>query len=79
MVQKLSIARARDRIEILDVIARLASTHDSMDLEGYRALFTEDVVRSFQFRDTEPELTESLDKSMEVVKSHLQMLSEKGI
>jgi len=56
--------KLEDRLEILDIISKLAYTHDTMDIEGYRDLYTEDILRSNKFKDTEPEYREGREKSV---------------
>jgi hypothetical protein len=41
--------KIEDRLDILDVLANLAFKHDSLDYEGYKNLYTEDVIRSIRF------------------------------
>jgi len=71
--------KLEDRLEILDIISKLAYTHDTMDLEGYRDLYTEDILRSNKFKDTEPEYREGREKSVGATVNRLKMLREQGI
>ena len=71
--------KLEDRIEILDVIANLAYKHDSLDYEGYKDLYTEDVLRSIRFMDTEPRYNQGRVKGMESTVNRLRMLTEQGI
>ena len=71
--------KLEDRVEILELIANLAYKHDSLDYEGYRNLYTEDVLRSIKFMDTEPRFTKGREKGMEGTVSRLKTLTEQGI
>ena len=68
-----------DRFEIQELIAKLAYTHDTMDLEGYRDLCTEDLLRSNKWKDKEPEHREGREKSVDVTVNRLRMLRGQGI
>ncbi|MHA2380765.1 MAG: nuclear transport factor 2 family protein [Candidatus Thorarchaeota archaeon] len=71
--------KLEDRLEIQELIAKLAYTHDTMDLEGYRDLYTEDVLRSNKWKDKEPEYREGREKSVGATVNRLRMLREQGI
>lgn len=68
-----------DRLEILELIANLAYKHDSLDFEGYKDLFVEDVRRSIRFQGGEPTYTEGREEATQDTVKRLKMLSEKGI
>ena len=67
--------KLEDRLEILDLISNLAYYNDTINEEGYRNLFVEDVHRTIRFRDGEPRDTKELGAKME----HVKMLAEQGI
>jgi len=71
--------RLEDRLEILELIANLAYKHDSLDFEGYKDLYTEDVLRSIRFQGGEPRYTEGREKGIEGTVNRLKMLTEQGI
>jgi hypothetical protein len=71
--------RFEDRLEILELIANLAYKHDSLDYEGYKDLYTEDVLRSIRFQKGEPTYTKGREKGTENTVKRLKMLTEKGI
>jgi hypothetical protein len=71
--------RFEDRVEILDLLANLAYKHDSLDFEGYKDLYTEDVLRSIRFQGGTPRFTEDREKGMEGTVNRLKMLTEQGI
>jgi len=71
--------RLEDRLEILEVIANLAFKHDSLDFEGYKNLFKEDVLRSINFQGGEPTFTEGREKGTQNTVNRLKMLTERGI
>ena len=47
--------KIEDRLEIHELISKLAITHDMLDKEAYTNLYTEDLKRSNTFKNTEPE------------------------
>jgi hypothetical protein len=61
------------------LIAKLAYTHDTLDFEGYRDLYTEDVKRSNKFKDTEQENREGREISVQRTFERLKMLREQEI
>ena len=67
------------RVEILDLLANLAYKHDSLDFEGYKDLYTEDVLRSIRFQGGEPRFREGREKGTEGTVDRLKMLTEHGI
>jgi hypothetical protein len=71
--------RLEDRLEILKIIANLAYKHDSLNFEGYRDLFVEDVRRSIRFQGGEPTYTEGREEATRNTINRLKMLTEKGI
>ena len=71
--------KLEDRLEIHELISKLAITHDTLDFEGYRDLYTEDLKRSNQFKDTEQENIEGREASVQRTFQRLKMLREKGI
>jgi hypothetical protein len=71
--------RLEDRLEILELIANLAYKHDSLDFEGYKDLFVEDVRRSIRFQGGEPSYTEGREEATQNTVNRLKMLTEKGI
>jgi len=71
--------KLEDRVEILDLIANLAYKHDSLDFEGYKDLYTEDVLRSIRFQGGERRITEGREKGTEGTVNRLKMLAEQGI
>ena len=71
--------KLEDRFEIQELIAKLAYTHDTLDLEGYQDLYTEDLLRSNKWKDTEPEYREGREKSVGVTVNRLKLLREQGI
>jgi ketosteroid isomerase-like protein len=71
--------RLEDRLKILELIANLAYKHDSLDYEGYKDLYTEDVLRSMRFQNGEPTYMKGRDRGIEGTVDRLKMLTEKGI
>ena len=71
--------KLEDRFEIQELISKLAYTHDTLDYEGYRDLYTEDLLRSNKFKDAEPEFREGRDTSVGATVNRLKMLREQGI
>ena len=71
--------KLEDRLMILELIANLAYKHDSLDYEGYKDLYTEDVLRSIRFQNGEPTCTKGREKGLEGTVNRLKMLTEKGI
>jgi hypothetical protein len=71
--------KLEDRFEIQELISKLAYTHDTLDYEGYRDLYTEDLLRSNKWKDKEPEYREGREKSVGVTVNRLKMLREQGI
>jgi len=47
--------KIEDRLEIHELISKLAITHDMLDKEAYTNLYTEGLKRSNTFKNTEPE------------------------
>lgn len=71
--------KPEDRLEIHELISKLAITHDTLDFEGYRDLYTEDLKRSNKFKDTDQENLEGREPSVKRTFERLKMLREKGI
>ena len=71
--------KLEDRLEIHELISKLAITHDTLDFEGYRDLYTEDVKRSNKFKDTDVEHREGREISVNRTFERLKMLREQGI
>ncbi len=71
--------KLEDRLEILELIANLAYKHDSLDYEGYKDLYTENVTRSIRFQNGEPTYTKGRDKGTQNTVNRLKMLTEQGI
>ena len=69
--------KLEDRLEILDLISGLAYYNDSIDEEGYRGLFVEDMLRSIKFRDGEQRYTKGREDGTKM--EHVKMLAEQGI
>ena len=71
--------KLEDRFEIQELIAKLAYTHDTLDYEGYRDLYTEDLLRSNKWKNKEPEYREGHELSVGTTVNRLKMLREQGI
>ena len=71
--------RVEDRLEIYELISKLAITHDMLDKKAYTNLYTEDLKRSNTFKDTEPEHREGRELSVKRTFERLDMLREQGI
>jgi len=71
--------KLEDRLEIHELISKLAITHDTLDYEGYRDLYTEDVQRSNKFKDTDIGFRQGRETSVKRTLERLNMLREQGV
>ena len=71
--------KLEDRFEIQELISKLAYTHDTLNYEGYKDLYTEDILRSNKFKDAEAEYRQGRDSSVGTTVDRLKMLREQGI
>lgn len=71
--------RVEDRLEIYELISKLAITHDTLDKEAYTNLYTVDLKRSNTFKDTETEHREGRELSVKTTFERLDMLRGQGI